>query len=193
MYACGAGIDHRLHQFIRIQDAAKTGFRIGDDRGKVIDIALPFRPLDLVRALECIVDALDDHRYRVCRIQRLVRIHFTGEVGIASDLPARQVNRFQAGLDLLHGLVTSQCAERVDEGFVIDEVPQLFCAALGQRMFDSERTAQAHHVFCRISAGNAFPAWILGPFSSQCVDLLFASCHGDSPVMIGLTMRWFES
>jgi hypothetical protein len=68
----------------------------------------PFGPLDLVGAGEGVVDALDHHRHRVGRIQRLVGIHFTGQVGVASHLPAGQVDRLQAGLDLLHGLVAGQ-------------------------------------------------------------------------------------
>ena len=32
-------LNHRFHQFKRVQDAAKTRFRIGDDRQEVIDIA----------------------------------------------------------------------------------------------------------------------------------------------------------
>lgn len=33
------GFNHRLHQFKRVQDAAKTGFGIGNDRQEVIHIA----------------------------------------------------------------------------------------------------------------------------------------------------------
>ncbi len=61
--ASSTGIDHRLHQLIGIQHAAETCFRVSDDRCEEIDIALALGPLDLVGALEGVVDALDDHRY----------------------------------------------------------------------------------------------------------------------------------
>jgi hypothetical protein len=44
-------------------------------------------------------------RHRVHRIERLVRIHLAGDVGVGGDLPARQVDRLEAGLHLLQRLV----------------------------------------------------------------------------------------
>jgi hypothetical protein len=71
-----------------------------------------------------------DHlRHRVDRIQRLVRIHLARDVGVRRDLPARQVDRLEAGLDLLHRLVAGQRAERVDEGLFVDQLPELLGAA----------------------------------------------------------------
>ncbi len=37
VHARSAGFDHRLHQFERVQHAAETGFRVGDDRREVVD------------------------------------------------------------------------------------------------------------------------------------------------------------
>jgi hypothetical protein len=48
VHAGGARLDHRLHQLERVQDAAESGFGIGDDRREVVDIALAFHVLDLV-------------------------------------------------------------------------------------------------------------------------------------------------
>src|SRR5690606_41337319 len=66
-------------------------------RSKKIDVTritrfLALRPLNLVAAHERIVDALDNLGHRIDRIERLVRVHFTGQIGVAGHLPARQVD-----------------------------------------------------------------------------------------------------
>ena len=174
MHAGGARIDHRLHQLERVQHAAETGFGVGDDRREVIDVALAFHVLDLVGAHERVVDAPHDRRHRVDRIQRLVRIHLAGDVGVGCDLPARQVDRLQARLDLLHRLVAGQRAERIDERLVVDQLPQLFGAAPRQRVLDLQRAAQAHDIFRRVAALDAFPARILRPvlLQSCCFEIV---------------------
>jgi hypothetical protein len=72
-------------------------------------------PLDLVGALEGVVDAADHRRHRVVGVQRLVRVHGFAGVAVGGHLPAGQVHRFQAGLGLLHGLAGGDGAEGVDE------------------------------------------------------------------------------
>ena len=69
--------------------------------------------LDLVGALERAVDAPDDLRDRVRRVEALVRVGLPGGVGVGRDLPAGQVDRLEAGLHHLHGLVPGERAERV--------------------------------------------------------------------------------
>ena len=44
--------------------------------------------LDLVSALKGAIEAPDDHRHAVRRIQTLIGISRTGEIGIGSHLPA---------------------------------------------------------------------------------------------------------
>jgi hypothetical protein len=51
----------------------------------------------------------------------------------------------------------------VDEGLGVDQVPQLFGAALGQRVLDLQAAAQAHHVGSAVAALDALPAGVLGP------------------------------
>jgi hypothetical protein len=75
---------------------------------------IPLGALDFVGALEGVVDALDHHRHRVDRIQRLVGIHRHIAVVVGGDLPAGQVDRLDAGLGLLHGLTAGQRAQAVD-------------------------------------------------------------------------------
>jgi hypothetical protein len=93
--------------------------------------ALALCRLDLVGALQRAVDPLGELGRRVRRIERLVGIHRGSRVGIGRDLPARQVDRLQAGANHLHGLVAGQRTERVDEVFAVEQLPQAICAHLG--------------------------------------------------------------
>jgi len=114
---------------------------------------------------------------RVGRIQRLVGIHLAGGIGVARHLPAGQVDRLQAGLHLLHGLVAGQGAEGVDVGLVVHQLPQLVGAAFGQGVLDRERAAQADDVGRGVVADHAFPARVAVPFLLQFGDLLFTASH----------------
>jgi hypothetical protein len=172
VHAGGAGFDHGLHQFEGVEHAAEAGFGVGDDRGEVVEIAfvagtLALGPLDLVAALEGVVDALDHQRHGVGGVERLVGVHLAGDVGVARDLPAGEVDGLQAGLDLLHGLVAGEGAQGIDEGLVVDQVPQLLGAAAGQGVLDGERAAQADDVLSRVAALDVLPAGVLGPVFFQ--------------------------
>ena len=70
--------------------------------------------VDLVGAEQRTVDALHERRRAVRRVEALIRIRVSGEVGVRSDLPAGEVDRLQAGLDHLHGLRAGHRAERGD-------------------------------------------------------------------------------
>jgi hypothetical protein len=103
--ARGTRFDHRLHQLEGIEDAAKACFRVGNDGREEIHFPRAFHVLDLVGADERVVDLLDDGRHGIDRIQRLVGVHFTGDVRVGGDLPAGQIDRLEPGLDLLHRLI----------------------------------------------------------------------------------------
>ncbi len=182
VHAGGTGLDHRLHQLEGIEHATEAGFGVGHDRREVVDVVLAFAPLDLVGAGEGGVDLLHHLGHRVHRVQRLVGVHLAVAVGVARHLPARQIDRLQAGLDLLHRLVAGQRAERVDERLGVHQRPQLLGAALGQRVLDGQRAAQAHHVGGAVAAGDAFPARVLGPVLLEGGGLLFTGrlVHGSS-------------
>jgi hypothetical protein len=119
VHASSAGADHGLHQFVGVQHAAETGFSVSNDRQVVFHVAGIARvdvlgPLDFVSAVEGIVDALDNLRHGVNRVQRLVRVHGGVFVVVSSNLPAGQVDGLDAGLGLLHGLAAGQGAQAVD-------------------------------------------------------------------------------
>ena len=119
--------------------------------------------VDLVGTQQRAVDLAHHLGHRVRRVQRLVRIHLTGEVGVAGDLPARQVDGTQPRLHLLHGLVAGQRAERVDERGRVHVAPQALGATPGQRVLDTDGAAQARHVGGRVATLDARPARVRGP------------------------------
>jgi hypothetical protein len=151
----GAGGDHVLHQFESVQHAAETGFGIRHDRQEEVDEVLAARldataPLDFIGALEGVVDAANHGRHGVVGIQGLVRVHGFGGVAVGGDLPAGQIDGFQAGLGLLHGLTGGDGAEGIDVallGGAVHEAPQLFGTALGQGVFDLDGATQTDDVF----------------------------------------------
>jgi hypothetical protein len=181
--ACSTGGNHVLHQFEGVQNAAETGFRVGNDRQEVVDEGFVARvdaagPLDLVSALEGVVDAANHGRHGVVGVQRLVRVHGFGGVAVGSDLPAGQIHGFEAGLGLLHGLTGRDCAEGIHVallGATVDLVPQRLCTALGQGVLRLQAAAQANDVGCGVTALDELPAGVFGPVFFQSGNLLFAS------------------
>ncbi|CPM55675.1 Uncharacterised protein [Bordetella pertussis] len=183
VHASRARLDHGLHQFEGVEHAAETGLGIGHDGRVVIDVilvarVLAFHPLDLVATRQGVVDPAHHLRHRVGGVQRLVRVHLAGQVGVAGHLPAGQVDGLQAGLDLLHGLVAGQRAQRIDEGLAMQRIPQAGRAAARQRMLDGHRAAQADHILGAVGALDALPAGVLGPVFLQVADFGFAIAHG---------------
>ena len=61
--------------------------------------------VDLVGALQRAVDRAHDLGHGVDRVEPLVGVHLAREVGVGGDLPAAQVDRLEAGADLLDRLV----------------------------------------------------------------------------------------
>ena len=112
VHAGGAGFDHGLHQFESIQVAAETGFGVGDQRSEPVDAILAFGMMNLIRACQGLIDAAAKIGDAVGRIKALVGIHLAGIIGIGRDLPAADVDSFQSGINLLHGLVAGHGAER---------------------------------------------------------------------------------
>ena len=60
--AGGAGLDHALHQLEGVQRPAEAGLGVGDDRREPVDAVLALGRVDLVGALQRLVDPLDDVR-----------------------------------------------------------------------------------------------------------------------------------
>ena len=154
VHARGARLDHLLHQLEGVQHAAEAGFGVRDDRLEPVDGVVAFGVVQLVRALQRAVDAPDHGRHRVRRIQRLVRIHLAGEIRIARDLPAGEIDGVEPGLHLLHGLVAGERAERVDERLLVHVAPELLGAEPREAVLDVHRAAKAHDVLgaCRRAA-----------------------------------------
>ncbi|MNX81846.1 hypothetical protein D3C86_1135490 [compost metagenome] len=153
-------LDEGLHDFESVERPAETGLRIGNDRREpgIDRKALALRRLDLVGALQGAVDALCKLRRRIGGIKRLVRIHGRRRIGIRRNLPAREIDRLQPGANHLHGLVAGKRAERIDEIFLVDQLPQPVRAHFGQRMADFDGAAQPLHIRGGVSALDAVEA-----------------------------------
>ena len=123
MHAGSARLDHRLHQFVGVERAAEAGFGIGNDRRHIINAVIALGMSDLIGAAQRVVDAPDDSRDRIHRVQRLVRIHLPRCVRIRRNLPAGEIDRLQSGFDLLHRLVAGQCAQRRDKWLGVEQMP----------------------------------------------------------------------
>ena len=163
MHGRGPRLDHRLHQLEDIQRAAETGLGVGDDRREEIMLGrglavMPLHGLDLVGALQRLVDAAHDGRHAIDRIEALIGIHVAAGVGVRRDLPARQVDRLQPGLYLLHRLVAGEGAQRRDEILLMQQLPELARTIFGQRMMDRQRPRQPADIRHRVGAGDVAPA-----------------------------------
>ena len=135
-------LDIGLHDFEAVQRPAEPGFGIGDDRNEPVALRAAFADLDLVGALERLVDALGELRPGIGGIERLVGIHCAGGVGVGSDLPARQIDRLKPGADHLHCLVAGHRAKRAHRLVAVHQLPQFLRPAPRQRMLDRDRPAQ---------------------------------------------------
>ena len=120
------GPQHPLHQLIDVEGAAEAGFGIRDDRNHPVPehLTLVLRPLDLVGPSQGVVEALDHGRYRVGRVEALVRVNLASQVGVAGHLPARQVQGGEAALDVLDGLAAGHGAQGVDVLHLVEALPQ---------------------------------------------------------------------
>jgi hypothetical protein len=158
MNARGAGLDHRLHQLERVQGAAEAGLSVGHDRREPVAVAASFGVLDLIGPKERRVDAANDVGDAIHGIEALVRVHLTRGVGVGGDLPAREVDRLQAGAHLLHRHVAGERAESGHVVLVVEELPQSACTQTRDRVVDVEGTAEPLYVGVRVRAFDALEA-----------------------------------
>src|SRR5690606_31537432 len=98
-----------------------------------------------------------------------------------SDLPTGQVDRLQAGADLLDGLVTGQRTESVDVVGLVQQLPQPFSTLPSEGVLLLDRTAEPDDVVSRVGALDALPARVGLPVPPQflnCLLRLLADAHG---------------
>ena len=170
MHTRGAGLNHGLHQFKRIQHATEPGFGIGDDRREVIHVALTPGALDFIGAFEGVVDAPNHGGNRIDCIKRLIRIHGLRGIAVGRHLPARQVDGLHAGFYLLHGLAAGHRAQAVDVIFLGNELPQPLGAPARQGVLNLHGTAQLDYVRGAVIPLDVRPARVLRP-------VLFYLCY----------------
>src|SRR5215469_3302963 len=162
VHAGGPGFNHRLHQFKRVQIAAKTGFGVRDHRRQPVLSILALGVVNLIRAQERLVDTAHEARDAVGRIEALVRVHLPGEIRVGSDLPAADVDRLQSCFDLLNGLVAGRRAESRDVRLAVEQAPKPLRAEARESVFDRDRAAETLDVFGTVRPDDSLPAGI-GP------------------------------
>jgi len=165
--ARGAGLDHALHELVGVEGAAEAGLGVGHDGREPVGGLLAVDVVDLVGALQRLVDALDERRDAVGGVQALVGVDVAGEVGVGGGLPSADVDRLEAGADLLHGLVAGDGAERGHERLAAHQLPEALGAEARQRVFDLHRAAQADDVLGGVGASDTRPAGVLEPVVLQ--------------------------
>src|SRR5207245_10525151 len=99
---------------------------------------------------------------------------------VRRDLPARQVDRLQAGLDHLHGLAAGQRAESAHVATLRQQAPEALGTEAGERALGDDRAAQAHDLLGGVRALAAGPPPVLRPLPFQLFHLLLDPilvCH----------------
>jgi hypothetical protein len=150
--------DHRLGQFERIEWAAEAGLSVRDDRREPVETRVgAFGERDLVRAQQRVVDSPDHRRYRVDRVEALVRVRLPRRIAISRDLPAGQIDGRQAAANHLDGLVAGDRAERVHVVGGGKQIPEALGTATGEGVLLADRSAQPDDVLSRVGALDTAP------------------------------------
>ena len=170
--AGGAGGDEALGELEHVERPAEARLAVGHDRGEAPGLGVSLGPGDLIGAPEGVVDPLDQRRSRVGRVERLIRIHLSGQVGVTCHLPPREVDGVETGLDHLHGLATAHRPEGVDVLPGGHELPEAFGHGLGDRVRLTHAAAQSHDVLCAVGACDPLPSRIGLPVVLEFGDLL---------------------
>ena len=118
------------------------------------------RAMDLVGALQGVVDGAHHRGHAVGRIEALVRIHLAAQVGVARHLPAAQVDRLEPGLHLLHRLIAGERAERGHVRLRVQQMPQPLRAHARQRVLNPDGAAQAFDVLRAVGPHDPSPTRI---------------------------------
>ena len=177
----GTSLDHCALQLVDVEGATEAGLTVSDDRDEpVVYGGIALDACDLVCTAQSVVDATDNVRYGVSRVQGLVRVGVAGEVSVTSDLPTGEVDGLQACADLLNSLVTGEGAESVDVGAVAlgDAVPEDLCAAACEGLLLDNGALQNLYLLCGVVAGNALPARVLVPVLLDFLCGTSLSCGG---------------
>ena len=178
--ASRARLDHRAHHLEGVERPAEAGLRVGHDRRQEVVVAA-LAPRDLVGTAQRVVDALDDRGDRVRRVERLVRVGVAGQVRVGRHLPPREVDRLQARLRALHGLVAGQASQRGDVVARGDQPPELGRRLPRQGVVLADAAPQPDDLLGRVRADHTGPTRVGVPASLEVGgfggDLLLDGAH----------------
>jgi hypothetical protein len=135
------------------------GLGVGDDRREPVALVLALGTVDLIGAQQRRVDPADDGDASTG--YGLWSVHLARRVGVGGDLPAREVDRLEAGADLLDRHVAGQRAERGDVVLAVEQLPQPASAEAGDRVLDRIAAAQPLDVGPAVRARDAVEALVV--------------------------------
>src|SRR5260370_16267596 len=84
----GAGLDHGFHELEGVERTAEARLGVSDDRRVPRGVALALLVLDLIGALERLIDPLHHRRNRVRGLEALIGFALARAVGSRRRLPA---------------------------------------------------------------------------------------------------------
>ena len=159
----GARLDHRAHELVGVKRPAETRLGVREDRREPVRPVPPLGVVDLVGAEQGIVEATDDGRNAVHRVEALVRIGRAGEIRVGGDLPAGEVDRLEPGAHHLDGLAAGEGAEGADGLVAVDQLPEPLGAEFGECVLGDDRAAEANDLLRRVRPLDPAPALVRAP------------------------------
>ena len=160
VHAGGARLDHRLHQLEGVERAAEAGLGVGDDRREPVACRSCPSACSIWSArwsallIRCTtVGTLFDG------VEALVRVHLAGGVRVGRDLPAREVDRLQAGAHLCTAWLPVSAPSACDVRLACAAAPRGARApSVRERVLDLHRAAQPLDVGLGVRADDAVEA-----------------------------------
>mmetsp|Transcript_1804 Transcript_1804/g.2609 ORF Transcript_1804/g.2609 Transcript_1804/m.2609 type:complete len:435 (+) Transcript_1804:320-1624(+) len=162
MNAGGTGLDHTEHKLIGVEDTTETGLSVSNNGSEEINLSGALGVLDLISALEGVVDPLDNLGDGVSRVEGLIGVGLVSAVVVTSDLPAGKVDSLKAGGDHLNSLVTSKSTKGRDVVLSVEELPELLSTDPGKGVLDGDATTEALNILLAEDARDTSPTVSVG-------------------------------
>ncbi len=185
----GPRLDHRLHQLEGVQISTKSRFGVGHQRSQPVGFVVSFGVVNLIRAQKRVVQAANEIRHAIRRIQALIGIGLRRVVGISRHLPPAHVNRIEPRCDLLYRLISGHRAQGRDKSARVQQIPESFRAKARECVLDVNGAAQLLHILLAVGTRDPRPPRVLLPIHFQTLrpavlhfcPLLVSRIHSSAP------------
>src|SRR5881296_4263625 len=118
---------------------------------------------DLVGPFESVVDAAEQGGHGVGGVEALIGVHLEGIVRVGRHLPPAHVDRVEARLHLLDGLVPRDGRQHGEVVVLLQQLPQPGGPVARERVLDVDRAAQAVHVAGTVRSPDPVPTVVRRP------------------------------